>query len=213
MVGKGDFIELEFTGRTIDGNIFDTNVKSDADSVGIEKIQENFVLCIGKRMVIDGLDSFLEGKEIEKEYSVNLPPENAFGPRKKDLIKLMPAKSFIEKKINPKPGMVLALDNYLVRIVAVSGGRVLVDFNNPLAGKEVSYTIKIKRKVDDINEKVKSIIKFFFKQDIEFEIKEKRLILKMPEFMKQVVDNLNKEFGNVLDLEIILEPIYFEKKD
>jgi FKBP-type peptidyl-prolyl cis-trans isomerase 2 len=207
MVEKNDFVEIQFTGRTSDGKIFDTNIDSDAKLIGAEQTQKPLIICIGKRMILDGIDEFLDKKELGVEYTLNLSPEKAFGLRDKNLIKLMPAKSFLEKKINPKPGMVLSLDNYLVRIVAVSGGRVLVDFNNPLSGKDVSYTLKIIRKVEDINEQIKSISLFFFKQEIDFEIKNKKVLFKLPEFYLPLVKKLGEEFDSILSLEISLEPI------
>ena len=204
MVEKHDFVELEFTGMVKDGEIFDTNVDSVAKSIGMKDSPKPLIVCIGKRMVIDGLDEFLEKKEIGKDYEVEILPEKAFGKRKKDLVKLMPAKSFLEKNISPKPGMVLALDNYMVRIVAVSGGRVLVDFNNPLSGKEVVYKFKLKRKVDDLQEKVKAISNFFFKKEVEFEVSDKKLIFNLPETYESLVKQLNEDFKEVLGLEITI---------
>jgi FKBP-type peptidyl-prolyl cis-trans isomerase 2 len=50
---------------------------------------------------------------------------------------------FREKNVDPRPGMVFALDNSLAKILAVSGARVMTDFNNPLSGKHVKYKFNI----------------------------------------------------------------------
>ena len=84
-------------------------------------------------------------------------------------------KVFIEHKINPIPGAVLTFDNKLGKVLTVSGGRIMVDFNNPLAGKEVVYKVKILRKVDNIDEKIKSLIEFLFRRDFKFKIEDKKL--------------------------------------
>ena len=39
--------------------------------------------------------------------------------------------------------MAIQLDNTIARVLSVSGGRVTMDFNNPLAGKEIDYKYKI----------------------------------------------------------------------
>jgi FKBP-type peptidyl-prolyl cis-trans isomerase 2 len=127
-------------------------------------------------MVVDGLDKNLEGKEIGKEYEIKLKPKEAFGERRRDLVRIVPATSFTSRNINPRPGMTLALDNSIVRISAVSGGRVTVDFNNPIAGKEVTYKFKILRKVDDEKEKVEALLEVVLRFVPKFEIKDKIVI-------------------------------------
>ena len=43
------------------------------------------------------------------------------------------------------------------------GGRVVVNFNHPLSGKEVVYTFKIRRKIDDAAEQITSFLSMSFK--------------------------------------------------
>jgi len=49
------------------------------------------------------------------------------------------------------------------RVLAVSGGRVKVDFNHVLAGKELEYDLEIKKLIEDPEEKVQAIYKIFVK--------------------------------------------------
>ncbi|MBS3072945.1 FKBP-type peptidyl-prolyl cis-trans isomerase [Candidatus Pacearchaeota archaeon] len=144
---KNDFIELEFTGKVKDGEVFDTNVPEEAKKIGLEISNSPFVLCLGQEMVIKGLDKELENREIGKEYSVDLLPKDAFQERKSSLIKLIPLNVFTQQKISPRPGMTLALDNMLVKIISVSGGRVLADFNNPLSGKIVKNSFRTRKRI------------------------------------------------------------------
>src|SRR3989344_8157684 len=143
LIQKNDFIDITFTGRIKDGEIFDTNVKEDAEKIGLKFNGKPLIICVGQGMVVSGFDNALEGKESGKDYSIELQPKDAFQERQSNLVKLIPIKIFREKKINPYPGMTLNIDNMLVRVISVSGGRVLVDFNNILAGKTVIYTFKI----------------------------------------------------------------------
>jgi len=87
-------------------------------------------------MFLKGVDDFLIGKEIGK-YIIELSPEKAFGNRESKLVQMIPMKIFHQHKINPVPGTLFNFDNKVAKILTVSGGRVMVDFNNPLAGKDI----------------------------------------------------------------------------
>lgn len=202
---KNDFIELGFTGKVKNGEVFDTNIPEEAKKIGLEINKAPFILCVGQEMVIKGLDKELENKELEKEYLVDLLPKDAFQERKSSLVKLIPLNVFTQQKISPRPGMTFALDNMLVKVVSVSGGRVLADFNNPLSGKIISYNFTIKRKVDDINEKIKSVLDYFIRKDIKFDIKDKKIILELEENFSPLLSIINNKFGKILDFDFIIK--------
>lgn len=206
MINKNDFIELAFTGRVKEGDIFDTNIKEDAEKINLKLDEKPFIICVGQDMVIKGFDKNLEEKEIGKKYSIEIDQDEAFGKRKKELVKLMPIKLFLEKKVNPMPGMTLALDNMIVKIISVSGGRVLVDFNNPIAGKTVIYDFIIKRKVEDLNEKINAITNFILGQTLDFKIEEKKIVFEIEAFYEPVIKMLNERFKDMLGYEMILKP-------
>src|SRR3989344_5391232 len=68
------------------------------------------------------------------------------------LLKMIPIKVFFQHKINPVQGAMLNFDGKMGKVLSVSGGRVLVDFNHPLAGKDVIYEVNVKRIIQNINE-------------------------------------------------------------
>lgn len=204
MINKNDFVQMQFTARVKDGEIFDTNIKEDAKKIEIELEEKPFIFCVGKDMVIKGLDKALEGKEVGKKYSIELQPEEAFGDRKKDLVRLIPMKLFTEKNISVKQGMTLALDNMLVKIISVSGGRVLADFNNPVAGKVVIYDFTIIKKVEDIEEKVNSILDYFLRQRLPFKIEDKKIVFEVEQFYEIVFKQLNDNFKDILGYEMVV---------
>ena len=166
-----DFVEIEFIGKIKNtGEIFDTNIKKEAEKINLKIEEKPLIVCIGQGMLIQGLDKFLEDKEIGKKYKIELPPEYAFGARSQKLIKIIPLKAFREKNFSPAPGVILTLDNALAKIIAVSGGRVIVDFNNPLSGKEVEYEFSIKRGIQDEKEKINALQDFFFRKRFNFSV-------------------------------------------
>ncbi len=174
-IKKNDFIEIEFTGKA-NNKVFDTTNKQEAKQINLDintKDIKPLIVSVGNGMLLKGFDEAIQGKEINKKYSINLEPEQAFGKRDPSLIKIISMKTFREKNINPVPGLTVQMDNYIAKILSVSGGRITVDFNNPLAGKEINYDFKITKKITDTKEKINALQDFFFKQRFEFTINEK----------------------------------------
>ncbi|MFA5992194.1 MAG: peptidylprolyl isomerase [Candidatus Pacearchaeota archaeon] len=211
---KGDFIELEFTGSVKGGDIFDTNIKEDAKKINLNlEGDKPLIICIGQGMVLPGFDKALENKDTSKKYSIELQPKEAFGQRDRKIIRLIPIKIFQEKKINPYPGLTLNIDNMLVKVVSVSGGRVLVDFNHPLAGKELVYEFVIKRKIESLEEKVKSIIDFFVGKEFKFSIKDNHVVFEIEEYFSPIIKSLNDRFKDILGCEMTVEAKKLAKEE
>ncbi len=202
-IQKNDFIEIEFTGKA-NNEIFDTTNKDEAKKIGLDADVKPLIVSVGNQMLLKGLDDFLEGKEIGKKYSLHLSQEKAFGKRNPSMIKTMPLKIFTEKQMTPYPGMSVQLDNYIAKILSVSGGRVTVDFNNPLAGKEIDYEFKVLKKIENDEEKINALQDFFFKQRFDFEIKDKKVIFKKAE-IKYFIDLFNQKFKEMTGLDFETE--------
>ena len=215
-IQKNDFIEIEFTGKAND-KIFDTTNKKEAEQMSSEIDIKNIkpiVVSVGNQMILKGFDDELEGKEINKKYSIHILPEKAFGKRDPSMIKTIPMRVFKEKNINPVPGMALQLDNYIAKILSVSGGRVIVDFNNPLAGKEIDYDFKIIKKIDNTNDKINALQDFFFKQRFEFNIDEKnKKVIFNDEKIKPLVKMFNQKFKDMIGFDFEVEGKKEEKQD
>lgn len=160
-IKEKDFVEIEYTGKITDGNIvFDTTSQSDAKVAGIFNPQTTYkpmIICIGQGHVLKGIDKFLVGKEIGKEYTLDLSPEEGFGKKRSDLIQLIATQKFKKHGVNPIPGLQVNIDNTIGLIKTVTGGRTLVDFNHPCAGKNVQYKIKITKAITDSKQKVQAM--------------------------------------------------------
>jgi len=201
---KKDFVEINFLGRNLQTNeVFDTNITEEAKKIKIELSGKPLIVSVGAGMVVPGFDEALEDKEVGKKYSIKISAERAFGKRQPDLVRMIPLKVFAQQKIYPQAGMTFALDNNLVKIISVSGGRVMVDFNNPLAGKEVEYEFIINRIISDIREKANALQRFFFEQEFEFEIddKNKKLIFKDLK-LTPILNAFREKFKEFLDMDV-----------
>ena len=163
-------------------------------------------------MFLKGVDDYLVGKEPGKTYTIKLEAKDAFGLRDTSLIKVLPLNSFKQHNVKPFPGAVFNFDGRLAKILSVSGGRVRVDFNNLLAGKDVEYKIKINKKLEDINEKSKAFIEFLFRQSFDFQVKDKKITITVQKPMGRVVEMFKDKFKEVLDLDLEVKEIQPKKE-
>lgn len=161
-VKKSDFIEIEYTGKTKEGAVFDTTSEKVAKDNNIYSKDSEYspvILCLGENTIMKGLEDQLVGKETGKSYTFEISAEDAFGKKDARMIQLIPMSKFRQQRIQPMPGLQLNIDGSFGVIRTVSGGRCLVDFNHPLAGKDIMYDVKVNRIVEDDKEKLASILK------------------------------------------------------
>lgn len=210
-IKKNDFIALRYTGYA-NGDLFDSNEEENLKKIDSKAEAKEIIVSVGKKMLVEGFDKALEGKEIGKKYEVILKPKEAFGQRRQDLIKTIPLKVFTEKSVQPYPGLVLNMDNMLAKIIAVSGARVITDFNNPLSGKDIKYVFTITRKVEDEKEKAEALFKIFFKFVPEYEIKEK-IIVKGPQILEEYIKVFSSQFKEMMNKELSFELKEIKKEE
>lgn len=214
MLKKGDFAEIVYTGRLKEsGKAFDTNDKEAAKKEGLFKENSRYEpieVCIGEEDVVKGLDEALEGKEAGKEFKVEVPAEKGFGKKDAKMYKLVPSSVF-KGEMQPVPGMPVQFQNGASGVVkTVSGGRILVDFNHPLAGQDLVYDVKIVKHVTDDAEKLKGFLKYYLGTEPEVEVKEGKAVIKIkpevPEpIQKALIDKAKSRIP-------ALKEIVFEKE-
>ncbi len=220
-LAKNDFIEIEFIAKLKNSNLpFDSNISEELKKINPNYSPEQakpFIFALGQEMFLKGIDDFLIDKQIETfpaEFEIELSPENAFGKRNPKSVQLMPIKVFYQHNLNPVPGIPFNFDGRMGKVLSVSGGRVIVDFNSPLAGKEVIYKIKILKKVEDPNQKIKSFLEFLLKRDdIKFKIENKKLILELESQLKQFAEMFKDKFKEIFDLDLEVKEIQEKKEE
>ncbi|RLJ02416.1 MAG: peptidylprolyl isomerase [Candidatus Aenigmatarchaeota archaeon] len=209
---EGDFIEIDYVGRIKDtGEIFDLTDEKLAKEKGIynEKIKyKPAKIIVGEKFVIEGLDEILKEMKVGEERTVTIPPEKGFGNRDPKLVKVISESELRKQKIVPVPGMILDFGNMKARIQSVNSGRVRVDFNNPLAGRDLEYKIKINRKIEDKEEKAKIIAEFFGGEELKTKIDENKVIV---EEEKQIPEEIEKKIAELIKKYLLVEKVDFVK--
>jgi peptidylprolyl isomerase len=128
-----------------------------AKKAGVYDAKERYgprLVIIGEGRIIPGLEKAIRELNVGEEKEVEIPPSEAFGERKPENIKIMPRNVFIKSGVTPEPGKVVEINGKLAIIRSVTGGRVVVDFNHPLAGKKLLAKVKLVKIVDSIEDKV-----------------------------------------------------------
>ncbi|MCX8198261.1 MAG: peptidylprolyl isomerase [Candidatus Micrarchaeota archaeon] len=148
---KGDIVQVDYIGRLESGEVFDTNIASEARKAGLP-LREKYELLefeVGAGQMIPGFDSAVVGMKEGEEKTVKIPADQAYGEWRKEAVILVPL-----EKIGNSGGIrvgswLYASNGAAGKVVAIENGSAKVDFNHELAGKDLIFTIrmaKIKRK-------------------------------------------------------------------
>ena len=161
-----EFVEIEYVGKIKEsGDIFDLTDEKLAKDKGIfnpQTIYGPITIVVGTKQVLAGLDTALLEMNAGDKKNIVIEPKDGFGERNITLLKIVPASQFKKQNITPYQGQYITFDQGLRgRVVSVSGGRVKLDFNHPLAGKVLEYELQVTKKVDATKDKVDALVSFY----------------------------------------------------
>jgi FKBP-type peptidyl-prolyl cis-trans isomerase 2 len=179
-VKHGDFIRIDYT-ESVDGQVIAATDKDVATEKGIFSEETQYgphLIVIGAGQLVKGFEDDLIGKEIGYSGKVEIPPEGAFGLRDPKKVEIVPINRFKEKK--PVPGMRVGVENKVGTVTRIFGRKVSVDFNHPLADRTIVYEYKINEYIEDLQEKLKALIKTFARMDLEAEVKDDVAVITVP---------------------------------
>lgn len=132
----GDTVQIHYTGTLDNGTQFDS-------SIGREPLQ----FTLGSSQVIAGFDTAVEGMQVGEKKSVNIPAEQAYGPRHEQMTQDVP-KSALPDDLEPAVGMSLQAQGpggqpVMLTVTAVTDDSITVDGNHPLAGQALNFDIEL----------------------------------------------------------------------
>ncbi|MEK6907609.1 MAG: FKBP-type peptidyl-prolyl cis-trans isomerase [Nanoarchaeota archaeon] len=210
---KGDFIEVNYIGRTKDDNkVFDLTKEEDAKKENIYHKEHRYkpiIICLGFNDIIKGLDDGLIGKELGK-HKIEIKSEQGFGKKTYDLIKLVPNSIFNKEGIKPFSGLQVNIEGLIGTVRSVSGGRSLIDFNHPLSSKDLVYDVEIERIVNDLEEKLKSLLELKLGKDVKFEISDNKAVIKLSlkeELKKLLIQEIKDKIPEIKEIEFEKQPL------
>ena len=132
----GDTVLFHYTGTLADGTVFDS-------SSGREPLR----VTLGSGQVIRGVDAALIGMAPGDEKTVTLAPDDAYGPRRPELLHEV-ARAAIPPEVDLEVGKQLegrdtAGQQLRLTVVDVSEGTVTLDANHPLAGQDLAFDLQL----------------------------------------------------------------------
>ena len=188
-VNKGDFIKVEMTGSSVEtGEVFETTSEEVAQESGLweeNRTYEPRLVIVGDGFVLRGLDERLPGTPFDEEIEIEIPPEEAFGERNPAEVQMVPFRVLRSKGINPYVGAELEIDGRQAIVRSVGAGRVQLDYNHPLAGRQIVYKLKVIEHMTDEKDKMRALIgrRFLGIDTAEFALKKtkKKLRIGIPD--------------------------------
>ncbi|WP_407432147.1 peptidylprolyl isomerase [Methanobrevibacter sp.] len=165
-IKDGDFVRVNFTGKIKENDeVFDTTydeIAQEADIFDENKTYKPIPIVVGGNHLLPAIEKEIVGLDAGDRKTVEVDSENAFGARDPKAIQLIPMKEFKKQGMTPYPGMRISAEGGEGRILTVNGGRVKVDFNHPLAGKDLIYDVEVTEIIEDNDEKIKSMIELHY---------------------------------------------------
>lgn len=132
----GDTVKVHYTGRFGDGRVFDSS-----------KQRGPMELTLGEGQAFPSFEEALIDMEPGEEKTVTIPAEQAYGPRRPDLMVSVDRTEF-PKHIEPTVGQELQVrkddgDVAVVTVADVSDKEVTLDVNHPLAGEDLTFDLEL----------------------------------------------------------------------
>jgi len=159
---KGDFILIDYVAKVKETNeVFDTTKEDVAKKEHLHKegqVHEPELVVVGEGWVLKALDDALMAMELCKACTVEISPEKGFGQRDPEKIKRVPIKQLYAKEINPVVGARIEYQGKSATIRSIGAGRVLLDFNAPLAGRTLIYDVTVTKKLDTAEQKIGALV-------------------------------------------------------
>jgi peptidylprolyl isomerase len=159
----GDKVKVHYTGTLEDGSVFDTSEVSAEQSndhgCGCDgKKDDNGCGCsgqsdgpmefiIGAGQLIPKFEAAVIGLEPGQSVTVTIPAADAYGQRAEEMVAII-ERSKIPSDINPEPGhqMEVIMEDgspLPVLVTEVTDSTITLDANHPLAGRELTFAIKL----------------------------------------------------------------------
>ncbi len=132
----GDKVTIHYTGRLVDGKIFDS-------SAG----REPLTVDLGSGQVIVGFEEAVMGMSEGEFKIVSIPPDKAYGQYYEARVVNFPINR-LPSDIEPEVGGQIKLQSrdgqsFIGRVIEVSKEYVRIDANSPLAGQDLIFDIEL----------------------------------------------------------------------
>lgn len=149
VLGTG-FVHAQAADKTVADGMkvkFDYTLTVGTEQVETTKGKEPLEYVHGTNMLIPGLEKQLTGMKAGDTKVVTVRSEDAYGPVRPEALREI-EKTKLPPEITPEVGMVLEMQDpegnaYPAIVKEVKDKTFILDFNHPLAGKELKFDVKV----------------------------------------------------------------------
>jgi FKBP-type peptidyl-prolyl cis-trans isomerase SlyD len=147
VVKNGDYVRVDYVGKLEDGTVFDTSVKDVAIEAGTYNQRGDYQplgFTVGAGEMIPGFDKGGVGMAVGENKTLTIPPEDAYGAYREDLVITRPIEELTAAGITPVVGKkIFAAQGQSGTIKSVTDTEVVIDFNRELAGKTLIFDVTL----------------------------------------------------------------------
>lgn len=145
---KGDNISVNYVGKYDNGTVFDTSLLTVAKEAGLydansTRTYEPLSFVVGAGQMISGFDNGVLNMTVGKEKTLKLSPEEAYGEYNQEYLIPVPRSDLENASIIPEIGKQVGTMMGVATIVDITDSNVTLDFNSPLAGKNLTFEITV----------------------------------------------------------------------
>ena len=211
----GDFVTVEYTARTVEGgDLVDTTSQEIADEEGVGEDQEfePRTVVLGEEHLFEPVEADIIGKEVGDEGSAVVPAVDAFGEFDDEQVRTVSTEKIPED--DRYPGAHVDIDGEHGHVETIVGGRARVDFNHPLAGKDVEYEYEITDTVEDREAKAQSLLETMLGMELDVwfqtDVEEEEEVVDDPEELEDS-EELDEDEGPATEtVEVEKDTLYIE---
>jgi len=134
VIENGNTIQVQYKGYFDDNEVFDQS----KDPLEFE---------VGKKQVIKGFEEAVVGMKKGDKKTFHVKAEEAYGQHKPEFVQKIPKQAVANLK-ELKEGQIIGLqDNqgrqFMGKVIKIEDEFIELDFNHPLAGKDLNFDIEI----------------------------------------------------------------------
>ncbi|RLE79255.1 MAG: peptidylprolyl isomerase [Thermoprotei archaeon] len=229
-LNDGDYILVDYTVKVKeDDRIIDTTNEKEAREANIfdeNKVYGPELVIIGEGWLLKSVEEELKKMSVGEEKILEIPPERAFGKRDPSKVRTVSIRDLLRKNIRPKVNEIISFDGKIATVKRIGSGRVVLDFNHPLAGKTLIYRIKVIKKIESTDKKIKELLRRRLRgvdlSKIKIIIENRKASLILPQnllsisninlALKGLIADIKRYLSEITEFKIIFEAI-FERKE
>ena len=135
-VKENDTVKVHYTGKLVDGRVFDSSLE-----------REPLEVELGKGQLIPGFENGLMDMAVNEKKTIKIEKHEAYGEVNENLFQKV-SKSQLPPDLKPEVGMGLVGSNpegaeQQFRIAKVEADDIILDANHPLAGHDLVFELEL----------------------------------------------------------------------